>query len=151
MNEDRERFAARWSRLKAEARAAAQAQEAPPQSPPAPPPQLPQPETLTPESDFTPFMDPRVDHVTRRAALKMLFADAHFNVPDPFEAYSADYTVAEAIPFDVLKTLDHARKLLFDEPAGQPAGETQTAAGGAATAPDAQPGAIDDGSGRQDA
>ncbi len=150
MNEDRERFGARWSRLKAEARAAAQTEEAPLPSAAAPPPQLPQPETLTPESDFTPFMDPRVDHVTRRAALRMLFADARFNVPDPFEAYSADYTVAEAIPLDVLKTLDHARKLLFDEPAAKPADATETAAAGAAAAPNAQPGAIDDGPGRQD-
>jgi hypothetical protein len=60
-------------------------------------------------------MDPRVDGETRRAALKKLFADPHFNVPDPFEAYSEDYTVGDPIPKEMLKTLSHARRLLFEE------------------------------------
>ena len=72
-------------------------------------------EELTPDSDFTPFMNPKVDAATRRAALKKLFADAHFNVPDPYEAYSEDWTVGEKIPMEMLKTLNHAQKLLFDE------------------------------------
>lgn len=150
MNGDRERFASRWSRLKSEAREAAKAEQAPP-APAEPLPDLPKPETLTPESDFRPFMDPRIDPATRRAALKMLFADAHFNVPDPFEAYSGDYTVAETIPLDMLKTLDHARKLLFDEPAGKTAARTDDLAGDPAQAPAAAPGVTDDGPGRQDA
>ena len=114
MSEDKEAFLARWPRLKQE-----QAGEKPAlpvektEEPPAP---LPPADQLTPQSDFKPFMDPRVDGETRRTALKKLFADPHFNVADPFEAYSEDYTGGEPIPVEMLKTLNQARKLLFDEP-----------------------------------
>ena len=121
MSEQREPFLERWSRLKTQEREAvkespapappaavpAQAEEAPP---------LPQIESLTPESDFRPFMNANVDLSTRRDALKKLFADPHFNVPDPFEAYSGDWTGGEPIPLEMLKTLNQAKKLLFDEP-----------------------------------
>jgi hypothetical protein len=115
MAEEKEAFLDRWSRLKKEE--AAQKAAPPPaekkeEAPPAP---LPPVEQLTPESDFKPFMDPRVDPATRRDALKKLFADAHFNVPDPYEAYSEDYTVGEPISPEMLKTLQHAKKLLFEE------------------------------------
>ena len=117
MSEDREPFLDRWSRLKqekpaeqpAEKTALAEAKEAP-----APP--LQPIEDLRPDSDFTPFMNPKVDGETRRAALKKLFADARYNIPDPFEAYSGDWTVGEPIPMEMLKTLNHAKQLLFDEP-----------------------------------
>jgi hypothetical protein len=116
MTEEKEPFLARWSRLKIESR-----EEAPPAPAPLPReeeplPELPKVEELTPDSDFKPFMDPRVDGETRRTALKKLFADARFNVPDPFEAYSEDYTKAESIPVEMLKTLNQARKLLMEEP-----------------------------------
>ncbi len=140
MSEDKEPFVARWSRLKTEAREAPQEEERklPQQAPEAPPPELPKPETLTPESDFKPFMDPRVDGATRRAALKKLFADARFNVPDPFEAYSEDYTAGEPIPMELLKTLNQARRIVFDEP-------EKTAAQAA------EPPPTKDGAGKQDA
>ena len=96
----------------------------------APMPVLPPVEELKPDSDFKPFMDPRVDGETRRSALKKLFAgDAHYNRPDPFEAYSEDWTVGEPIPEEMLKTLNHAKKLLFDEPdkAAQAAAEQPAA------------------------
>jgi len=130
MTEDKEPFLARWSRLKIDAREVPRDLPAePPSAPPAkaeePPAPLPKVEELTPESDFRPFMDARVDPGTRREALKKLFADPHFNVPDPFEAYSDDYTKGEPIPPEMLKTLNQARKLLFDEP------ETKTAQAGA--------------------
>ena len=113
MAEDKEAFLDRWSRLK---------QQQPEEKPAVPetreeePAPVLQPiEDLKPDSDFTPFMNPKVDGETRRAALKKLFADAHFNVPDPYEAYSEDWTVGEKIPMEMLKTLNHAQKLLFDE------------------------------------
>ena len=108
-------FLDRWSRRKLEQ---AEEKPAPPQKAEAEAPAAPLPpiEGLTPESDFRPFMAPNVDGATRRAALKKLFADAHFNVPDPFEAYSEDWTVGEKIPMEMLKTLNHAQKLLFAEP-----------------------------------
>ena len=116
-SKDQEAFLDRWSRRKLE-----QAEEKPAPAPPqkaeaaAPAVPLPPVDGLTPDSDFTPFMAPNVDGATRRAALKKLFADAHFNVPDPYEAYSEDWTVGEKIPMAMLKTLNHAQKLLFDEP-----------------------------------
>ena len=116
MTGDKEAFLERWSRRKLE-----QVEEKP-----APPPDRAQQEEpavvlqpieeLNPDSDFVPFMNPKVDGATRSAALKKLFADAHYNVPDPFEAYSEDWTVGEPIPMEMLKTLNHAKKLLFDEP-----------------------------------
>ena len=151
MSEEQERFLQRWSRRKVEAREAPPAPAAEPaqapvaQSPGAPdiPTALPPVEELTPQSDFKPFMDPRVDPTTRRAALKRLFSDAHFNVPDPFEAYSEDYTLGEPIPLEMLKTLNHARKLIFDE--------AEKSAQSAAESPAQTPAEIKDGAGRQDA
>jgi hypothetical protein len=151
MSEEQERFLQRWSRRKTEAREAPPAAAAGPEpaavaqpaneaEAPAP---LPRVEELTPESDFKPFMDPRVDTSTRRAALKRLFADAHFNVPDPFEAYSEDYTGGEPIPAEMLKTLNHARKLLFEETG-------QTAQAAAEPPPDAAT-EVKDGADKQDA
>ena len=115
MSEQKENFLERWSRLKQD-----EAKEEP--KPPAakadePAPVLPPIEQLKPDSDFRPFMDPRVDLDTRRSALKKLFADAHFKTIDPFEPYSIDLTGEDPIPADMLKTLDHARRLLFDEKA----------------------------------
>ena len=149
MSEEKEPFLERWSRLKTTEREAAKEQAAaPPAAPPAKAeeaaPPLPKIEELTPQSDFRPFMNANVDPATRRAALKKLFADAHFNVPDPFEAYSEDYTGGEPIPPELLKTLNQAKKLLFDEP---------EKIAGAADSEKAEPAAADakDGAGSKDA
>ena len=110
----KEAFLDRWSRRKLDK---AEEKPSPPQKAEAPPPAPPLPpiEGLTPDSDFKPFMAANVDGATRRAALKKLFADAHFNVPDPFEAYSEDYTVGEKIPLEMLKRINEATKLLLDD------------------------------------
>lgn len=121
MSEENEAFLARWSRLKTEAREAPKEEAA--ADPAAPPaaraqteaPPLPPVKDLTPESDFSAFMHPKVEDALRRAALKKLFSDPHFNLPDPYEAYSGDWTGGEAIPEEMLKTLNQAKKLLFDE------------------------------------
>ncbi|OGA29227.1 MAG: hypothetical protein A3F77_14185 [Betaproteobacteria bacterium RIFCSPLOWO2_12_FULL_67_28] len=147
MSEEQERFLQRWSRRKVEAR------EAPPAAAEVPEPAaalpaadagaplpLPCVEQLTPESDFRPFMDARVEPATRRAALKRLFADAHFNVPDSFEAYAEDYTGGETIPEEMLKTLNQARRIAFDEPVAQAATEPRADA----------PTELEDGAGKQD-
>jgi hypothetical protein len=119
MSEDREPFLDRWSRLKTKEREAAQE---PPAAAPVPAPvkaeealPLPNIEDLKPDSDFRPFMNASVDPATRRDALKKLFADAHFNTPDPFEPFSGDLRVAESISPELLKTLNQAKKLLFEE------------------------------------
>jgi hypothetical protein len=74
---------------------------------------------LTPESDFTGFMHPKVEDALRRVALKKLFSDPHFNVADPFEAYSGDWTAGEPIPEEMLAALNQAKRLLFDEKEAQ--------------------------------
>ena len=61
---------------------------------------------------------PEVAQHLKRAALKKLFADPHFNVIDRFEAYSEDYTQADPIPAAMLRGLNQAKGLLFphDDP-----------------------------------
>jgi hypothetical protein len=107
--EEKEAFLKRWSRLKKEKPDAVQKQDE------SPPPQLPAVEKLTPESDFSGFMHPKVEDALRRVALKKLFSDPHFNVPDPYEAYSGDWTVGEPISQEMLATLNQARTHLFTE------------------------------------
>ena len=109
MSEDGENFLRRWSRLKHEEKAKAPVAEE------KPAPALPPVDKLTPESDFTGFMHPKVDDALRRVALKKLFNDAHFNVPDPFEPYSGDWNVGEAIPEEMLAKLNQAATHVFAE------------------------------------
>ena len=115
MAEEKEAFLARWSRLKREEPVVEKKDDTP-----APVPVLPAVESLTPESDFAGFMHPKVTDELRRLALKKLFSDPHFNLPDPFEAYSGDWTAGEAIPAEMLAALNQARTVLFTEPEKKP-------------------------------
>jgi hypothetical protein len=110
--EDKEAFLSRWSRLKQEQ---AREEPLPEEKKEAPLPALPPVDKLTPESDFTPFMHPKVGDALRRVALKKLFEDPHFNVPDLNEAYSGDWTGGDPISEELLKTLNQARTVLFRE------------------------------------
>jgi hypothetical protein len=108
MAEEKEPFLNRWSRLKREVPA-----EKPVETPK---PDLPSVDKLTSESDFSGFMHPKVEDALRRVALKKLFAgDPHFNLPDPFEPFSGDWTVAATIPDEMLRTLNQARTLLLSD------------------------------------
>jgi hypothetical protein len=109
MAEEKEPFLARWSRLKNEQPQPVEKKEEVPAKP------LPPVDKLTPESDFSPFMNPKVEDALRRVALKKLFSDPHFNLPDPYEAYSGDWTGGEPISEEMLATLNQARRLLFSE------------------------------------
>ncbi|HEU4922936.1 MAG TPA: DUF3306 domain-containing protein [Burkholderiales bacterium] len=106
--EKKEAFLDRWSRLKKEERELPVKDE-------KPVPDLPPVDRLTPESDFTGFMHPKVEDALRRVALKKLFSDPRFNVADPFEAYSGDWTGGEPIPEEMLAALNQAKRLLFDD------------------------------------
>ena len=108
MAQEKETFLERWSRLKDEEKQLPAKEE-------TPAPALPPVDKLTPESDFSPFMHPKVEDALRRLALKKLFSDPHFNVPDPFEAYSGDWTGGEPIPQEMLAALNQAQRLLFSE------------------------------------
>ena len=141
--EDKEAFLSRWSRLKQEQAA----QEPLPQkAEEAPAPVLPPVDTLTPASDFAPFMHPKVGDALRRVALKKLFLDPHFNQPDPYEAYSGDWTGGDPISEELLKTLNQARTVLFREEEEQKKKQEADAAAAAEEEPKEH-----DGPARQDA
>ena len=111
--DDKEAFLSRWSRLKRERPSEERLPAKPDEGTPAP--ALPPVQDLTPASDFAPFMHPKVADALRRVALKKLFLDPHFNVPDPNEAFSGDWTGGEPIPPEMLETLKQARSVLFRE------------------------------------
>src|SRR5258706_6382597 len=88
----------------------------------AAPPGAPAPRELPPleslkglASEYTEFLKSGVDENLRRSALKKLFADPHFENFDRFEAYCEDFTKGEPIPLAMLKTLEHAKDLLFGD------------------------------------
>ncbi|AVR96263.1 DUF3306 domain-containing protein [Pseudoduganella armeniaca] len=112
-------FLRRWARLKS---GAAEAQVAPPpvaaEPGPAAPPTLADVAQLGADADFSRFVAPGVDGTVRRLALKKLFADPHFNVPDGLDIYMDDYTRADPIPAAMMAALHHARNV-FGAAAGE--------------------------------
>lgn len=148
MSEQNEPFLARWSRLKIEAREAQpENRQSGPESKPNPPPEgLPRPasagadagaapaKVLPPvdslqglASEYREFLHPEVDDGLRRAALKKLFSDPHFNTMDGLDVYIDDYGKPDPIPEAMLRTLEHAKGLLFDLKEEQGAGEQPAA------------------------
>lgn len=116
-----EAFLSRWSRLKQEQDRLPESK--PEQKPEAP--ALPPADEWTTQSDFTGFMHPKVEDALRRAALKKLFSDPHFNLPDLFEPYSGDWTVSEPIPQAMLDSLEQVKTMLKKPP--EPAAPAQEA------------------------
>jgi hypothetical protein len=112
---DKQEFLSRWSRLKQRAREQppAKSQAASPAvDPKAPPPELPPIDKLTIDSDFRGFFHPKVDENLRRAALKKLFSDPHFNVMDGLDVYIDDYSKPNPLPATMLAGLRQAQKIL---------------------------------------
>lgn len=169
-------FLARWSRRKALAKAG---ETLPPEvpeaiAPPAavalppaaasapdsavpPPPTLDDVARLLPGDEVRRFLAPGVDETVKRAALKKLFADPHFNVMDGLDTYIDDYGQPDPIPLAMLRQLNQARGLgLFDDdgnalpPPNAPAATTDGAAAPAlsesdeAPTPGAQPASHED-------
>ncbi len=124
-----EKFLSRWSRLKRDTRVAepdgagqtAQADlpgaTAPLQrqkkeaSAESAPPQLPPVDELTLDSDFRGFFHPKVDEDVKRAALKKLFSDPHFNVMDGLDTYIDDYSKPDPLPVEMLAQMRSAQKI----------------------------------------
>jgi hypothetical protein len=81
-------------------------------------PPLPPVDTLTIDSDFTPFMQPKVAEDVKRAALRKLFSDPQFNVMDGLDIYIGDYTQADPMPEGMLEKLGKVYGMLAktDEP-----------------------------------
>ena len=138
-----ERFLHRWARRKHEAARATQAPtESPPQAqapvaaPPAPvaaapvepppvePPPLPPVESLSLESDFKPFLSAKVEETVKRAALRKLFSDPHFNVMDGLDVYIDDYSKPDPVPEGFLDKLADVYKTLEEKVAAAPSDAT---------------------------
>jgi hypothetical protein len=89
---------------------------------PGAPQPLPPVESLTPESDFTPFMAHEVDEGVRRQALKALFSDPRFNVMDGLDVYIDDYSKPDPLPEGWLEKLNQVARLGdYKPPAEAPA------------------------------
>ncbi len=125
---DGESFFRRWARRKAasekaseKANARASARAAPPlddvdaAAELQPLPTLEDVQRLTIDSDcadYAPFFARGADPVVRRAALKALFSDPHFNAMDGLDVYIGDYTKHAPLTPAMLAALQHARGLL---------------------------------------
>lgn len=77
---------------------------------------LPPVESLTPESDFSPFMRAKVEESVKRRALKTLFQDPRFNVMDGLDVYIDDYSKADPLPEGWLEKMSQMARL-GDQPA----------------------------------
>lgn len=100
---DKERFLQRWARLKSEGEA---------QAPQTTGLTLEDVARLTPDSDYAVFFAQGVDKAVRRMALKKLFSDPHFNLPDGLDIYMGDYSQASPVSASMLAALQQAQGFL---------------------------------------
>jgi hypothetical protein len=71
---------------------------------------------LTRESDYTRFVAPGVGEDVKRAAMKKLFADPHFNVMDGLDTYIEDFGKPDPLPASWLRQMVQSKALgLFDD------------------------------------
>jgi hypothetical protein len=128
-------FLSRWSRRKVAVR---EGKAVPPEPPPPAPlpaaaavdtaavppepvqaeplPTLADAASLKPGDNIARFVASGVDQAVKRAALKTLFADPHFNVMDGLDIYIDDYSKSEPIPMDVLRRMRQSETLGLFEP-----------------------------------
>jgi len=129
-SDDKQPFLARWSRRKLESSKETTAPKpagpspsggvpapgGPAGSSPATKLELPPLDSLRGlSSEYREFLNPGVDEKLRHAALNKLFRDPHFNVIDLMDVYIDDYTKFDPIPEAMLRTLTHAKDLLFGD------------------------------------
>jgi hypothetical protein len=76
---------------------------------------LPPLESLTIDSDFSPFMQAGVDEDLKRNALRKLLRDPQFNVMDGLDVYIDDYSKPSPLEPELARTLMQAR-YIFDAP-----------------------------------
>ena len=137
-------FLSRWSRRKHQVRQGVPLEEAPQPPAPAepkpatgaanalaesPPEQVPMPsiESLTPDSDFSPFMRPEVDRGLRNQAMRTLFQDPRFNVMDGLDVYIDDYSKPDPLPEGWLEKMNQVSRLGAYEPPKEEAQEAEKA------------------------
>ena len=89
---------------------------------------------LTPESDYSRFVTAGVDEGVKRAAMKKLFSDPHFNVMDGLDTYIDDYGKPDPIPLAMLRQMNQSKFLrLFDDGEDETNAEPAPAAAETAT------------------
>jgi hypothetical protein len=76
---------------------------------------LPPIESLSIDSDFSPFMQPGVDEELKRSALRKLLRNPRFNVMDGLDVYIDDYSKPDPIDPAIVRTLMQAR-YIFNPP-----------------------------------
>lgn len=122
-------FLSRWSRLKSDSKAPAapapvpaetEAAAEPPAAADQPPmPELPPIESLTRESDFSPFLQAGVPEDLRRAALSRLWAsDPLFTQPEVFDLHMEDYNTHPI--GEVVRTAWQVGKGMVEDLAAEP-------------------------------
>ena len=80
------------------------------------PPPLPALDSLTAQSDFSPFMAKDVDPQLRNQAMKKLFTDPHYNVMDRLDTYIDDYSIETPLSMDIIRQMSISKTLrLFDD------------------------------------
>lgn len=120
---DEEAFLSRWSRLKQASRDRVPAPVGPPddaragevvpeaEAEPEPPSDedLPDPEALDDDADFSAYLSPKVSEDLRRRALRRMFRNPIYNVRDGLDDYQFDYR--NFLPLGDTKTADLAGKI----------------------------------------
>ncbi|ABM94126.1 DUF3306 domain-containing protein [Methylibium petroleiphilum] len=96
---------------------------------------------LRPGDEVSRFVARGVDEDVKRAAVKKLFTDPHYNVMDGLDIYIDDYSQPDPIPTAMLRQLNQARfmGLFAAEEAAEVQAETQARAAAQATATPAHP------------
>jgi len=90
--------------------------EVPAEAPATPPLTLDDVAALTRDADFSRFVAPGVDDGVKRAALRKLFSDPHYNVMDGLDTYIDDYNKADPLPASMLRKMTQSAFLgLFRE------------------------------------
>ena len=77
---------------------------------------LPTLDSLSAQSDFSPFMAKDVDPQLRNQAMKKLFSDPHYNVMDRLDTYIDDYSIETPLSTDIIRQMSISKTLrLFDD------------------------------------
>lgn len=94
-----------------EGQLAEEAAEAEAEAPPLTDADMPDIETLTEESDFSPFMSPGVSDELRKLALRKLFSASVFNERDGLDEYDDDFTTFEKLGDIVTSDMKHQMEM----------------------------------------
>ena len=66
---------------------------------------------LTHDSDFSAYVKPGIDPEVQREAMKKLFSDPRYNIMDGLDIYIDDYSKADPIPLEMLKSMNQSKML----------------------------------------